>query len=305
MSILVLILISDQNIFLNNFKELRNHYLRIGKIYNIPITVVGYMGGSNTTFYDDNTGILHLDCSDNEIGAKLMYAADFIKKNMDYDFVIKTNASTIVNIQLMYRLMLDPWVMWDRIYNKSGMMSIEIGYDDSMWFDCPCGTYAICTRDVFNTLFDDIDKVNASINELADYYLASGVNIYDKRWGWYGISEDSLYGWLAKKHDIQFYSLWDDLVVADNYREHDLKKLIDIPIEDISITPSIICKTGEWPNVDERNNVEPTIIHVIGMLFESVKLTNEQYCKFYKTNMIENAQNGKWSYYNVGLFMKN
>lgn len=301
-NILILILLSNQQVFLENFKELRIHYQRISQRYNIPITVVGYMGDSNENRFDEETGILHLSCHDKTIGRKLIMATEYIKANMNYDYVLKTNASTLVNLQLMSLLIKDQRIDWNRIYNKSALIEVQIGYDNTKWFICPCGTYAICSKDVFNTLFDD--NAMEGLNEIRQYYIDSSINVWDDTWGWYDISEDSVTGWLAKKHNIQFYSLYDDLVVLDNYREPDLKKVVEASLDDIATTPSIICKTGNWMDIESRQHYEPAIIHLAGLLYESITISDKQYQEFYHINMVKNLENGLWEYTNQGIYTK-
>lgn len=304
--VLILVLISNQDVFLNNFKELRSHYTRMGVLYNIPVSVVGYMGGSDTTFHDTETGILHLNCPDNDLGVKLLRAAEYIKSNMEYDFIIKTNASTLVNLQLMYRIMTDPRTDWWKIYHKSYIMDIEIcrSEDDKFTlYSYPCGTYAMCSSNIFNRLFDD--GAEAVVNELIDYYINSlGSNIYaESEWGWTGLSEDSVFGWLAHIRAIPFYSLYEDLAVSDNYRESEIHRISSAPMEKIPVTPSIICKVADWSDNTMRNNIEPPIIHACGLLFETGTLTDNDYEEFYRVNMVENVNNGKCNTANQCLYI--
>lgn len=296
--ILILILIANYPVFLDNFKELRAHYLRVSKLYNIPIQVVGYVGGSDTTYFDDETDILHIGCNDRMTAMKLIYAADFIRNNMDYDFMLKTNASTIVNLRLMYRMMRDPMVLWNRIYNKSFKAEYRIG-DESEWFEYACGTYAVCTKDTFNTLFTDSNTTNNHLDALRKHLIDNKVNIYNDTWGCIDVMEDTFFGYLAKIYGIDCYSLYEDLVVDTKYREGWINHILDIAIDNMAITPSVICKTGDFSDIDKRTSIEPSIIHLVGMLFESVSITDTQYRDFYKTNLIENRDNGMWNETNI------
>lgn len=301
--LIILILTANQDLFLNSYNELRNHYIQMGKRYNIPLSVIGYVGDSDTIFLDEETGILHLDCPDNEISNKLIRAAQYIQSNMDYDFVVKTNTSTIINLRLMYLFMRDSRVDWNKIYCKSYLLSSEIGPDKTKWFSCPSGTYAICSRKVFDTIFDSPDNINANVTELSNYYGGEvGLNLYDiNQWGWSGLSEDATFGWLAKVHEIQFHSLYEDLVVTSNYRDWQIHKISTIPTETLSVTPSIICRTADYEDIDKRNMIEPAIIHMCGLLFELCRFNDKDYEEFYFTNMITNVSNNRYTHCNLRL----
>lgn len=116
-NIVIISFLYENSDYIRMFEILRDHYLRMIDEFSFPIKYYGCRVGSETIIDDDNH-MIWLEDRGNDYDKKLTFkvrdAFKVVDDNMNYDLIIKTNASTLLNLVYVNRFLqrAHPDVCW-------------------------------------------------------------------------------------------------------------------------------------------------------------------------------------------------
>lgn len=164
-NILFLISLSQHKLFSDEYKLLYSEYDKTIKKYNLPIKIIGYLGGYDQCFVDHANHILYLDADDKNIVAKYQAAHLYIMQypwivdNYQYDVVMATNTSTVVNLQLLNKM------IQDSRFDMSGIYGNQIRVRNSkLSFDFPEGKLMVYSKDVRDKIIRVWERFSVQID---------------------------------------------------------------------------------------------------------------------------------------------
>lgn len=167
---------SNQELFVNNTRILKEFYLDVISKNNLDIDVFSFVGNTNVnSMYDNDNTTLVFDCDDRVVLKKYKCLFEYLK-NKDYEYILITNNSTLVNL-----------------VNLNAFISTSI--DDDIYY----GTITIRTPELFEYVNGNVklfskkilDKITFPFAEIehVNYYItflhsAKSTN------QWIGLPED-------------------------------------------------------------------------------------------------------------------
>ena len=103
MRLLVVMQSSTEPVYQETTQVLKDAYRRIIEQKNLPVDVISYIGDADETHLEGDT--LYIKC-DNKLSVdKHRELYRYIVEHPEYDWVLKTNVSTVANLELICKLM--------------------------------------------------------------------------------------------------------------------------------------------------------------------------------------------------------
>ena len=100
--IILLSFLHENDTYIRMFKILRDHYLKLIDKLNLPIRYYGVRITDKESFIDEENHMIMIhnigDDYDKKLVLKVRDTFEFIENNLEYDIIVKGNASTIINL---------------------------------------------------------------------------------------------------------------------------------------------------------------------------------------------------------------
>lgn len=259
---------SNQELFVKNTKILLDYYKRIISKKKYDIQVYSYT--SNGMKNNDISIVgneIFLPCNDGDVAAKTKLLMKVIsEKFSDLDVIIKTNNSTVINIEQLYSFILS------NEYNEDVVYCCEVVADKTAWrenpnhayyksgfYAYPTGNFMLFSKKNFDILYCDYDVSHDYLNGLytfAKTNLSSGVN------DWYGIPEDAIWGYIIHYRNLKYYVFNNTIRISNHVWWKSNVSNIKNPFSYIAVIGKIIL------DYHSRVIIEPTIIELICKFYE-------------------------------------
>ena len=196
--ILILSFLYENDINLEEFELLREHYNKMISYFCFPIKYYGVRATEHgETRIDEDNQIIWLR-TDNieEYDKKLIYKVvdcfDFIEKNdIEYDVIIKTNTTFLINLTYINN------IIQNLKSNSTIITSYRVGNYAYQNFNLYRGNFIALSKCHIN------DIINANIQEIHDYFLTSNFfKVYKDN---LFISDDAFIGYILKEYNEVFF----------------------------------------------------------------------------------------------------
>ncbi|WP_296865239.1 hypothetical protein [uncultured Methanobrevibacter sp.] len=195
--ILILSFLYENNICLRQFELLKNHYNKLIDFYKLPISYYGVRATQNgETRIDEDNQIIWLHSNNvNEYDKKLFFKViDCFKfiKDEDFEVVLKTNTSTLINIFYTNKIIQETNFCKDGLVVGLCLFNCYLGYER---YNMHIGNYMTFTK-------YDIDYIlNYDMNEVYENYKKQ---YYD--WSNMYMADDILLSYIITKNNRNFYN---------------------------------------------------------------------------------------------------
>lgn len=162
-TILLSIMLHNDKNFINEFKLLKDTYNKIILKHNLPIKVVGYMESDNGNNYIDiYNEIIYVACGKNNLTDKfILFGINSKYFFEDFDYYIKTNTSTIVNLQLLNHIVQENLLDDNTIYGIEKLTFFSDNYrDDSNIFSYLRGNFILMSNSIYEKIIYNKEYYN-------------------------------------------------------------------------------------------------------------------------------------------------
>lgn len=279
--ILIAILGGTHNLYMHNFKYLLDHYLRVIDKFGIPADVIYYIGDGDKLSYDSTTHILQLDVPDYDTSKKFKKLNEFIQ-DKGYDIIIKTNASTIINIRLLNGFIQSSEFNDDYIFGPSTTYNAR-DENNKFLFNFFQGFFTIYSSKYISSIINIWDKC-------VQYIFEINSNIKEHENDNYGnVDDDPPLGMCCKWLNIPLKCLFMEYELFSTHNS--VKWTLLLPeitnICDFSKITFILCKSGDAlqnQSLDTRDVFEPAFIQIFGAIFEGLDINDNIIKEFVEKN---------------------
>ena len=146
MKILVLILTHNDQIY-NFFDKIKERYL-----FSKNIDFKFLYNGLDNTLHDPNNNRLNYYTGEGPIPAMLKKFIDYIESCNDYDFVIRMNSSTFINIDNVIKQI------------ENSLDDLYMGFFEQDWSFCS-GALTVFSKSVIQKIVENKDKLDYNIED--------------------------------------------------------------------------------------------------------------------------------------------
>lgn len=282
MRVLVVLQSSVEPFYQKCTQVLKDEYANTIKNKNLPVDVISYVGGAEETHLDGDT--LYIAC-DNKLSIdKHREVYKYIYEHPEYDVIVKTNVSTIVNLELICKYistsdfysnnMYSCAIMWDKYLIGSiskGDKEIRVG-------NFPVGFFHMAHYNLWKDIYlvyDEVVNKTAAIN--------NGVNN--------DVNDDIMMGALLLYTGHEVVEIANYIKVSiDEFDEWIAKHPNDDgSTNNIFSTFCVRCKMICAPRLPFkhfehlREHYEPFMLHFIAKLYNEHKANNSDMYNFMAT----------------------
>lgn len=263
--ILILILSSTNNFFSNQYHKLKKFYDTVIEENGFNMAVYGYVGGSDNN-HIDNDNIIHLNCNDHKTDDKFICVNNIIRDTdglNDFDVVIKTNTSTVLNLYALNALIQDDRFNLQAIHGPSGFISHYMNAEQSEYIVYPQGYFTMYSPEVMNQILTYWNQAEQYLRDKNLFYVDENVA------GWWGYGDDTVFGAALKLyafdgHGVELRNIWEELELIPGSRfcnnwTNSLSSF-DTVDELRKHTSMILCKMHMHTSMEDRERNEPTIL---------------------------------------------
>ena len=244
----IFIMSSHQDLFNTNTSLLKEYYHNVIINNGFNADVYSFVGDETCESTYENGDTIHCKCSDRYIGDKIECVFNYVKTNKRYDYLIFTNASTFVNLKMIYNNLdsLNPFNFYYMISIPYNLVNGKEGF------------YANGNFKLFS--FRILEKI-CSYYSHKKVILSQSFNMIEEKDdenSWLGMPEDIIIDFCLKENNIPIIQVGNTIMLFD-YHTNFLKsnsgsmKFKDVPI--------IQFKAFLHPH--DRLLVEPNIIKQI------------------------------------------
>lgn len=283
--IVIAILLSHFDLYVKNFTRMRDHYLRMVQKYNLPIDVIGYIGDpDDPTWYDPETHILHCSTDDDNLNKKRKIFNTIYGK--EYDVIIATNASTVVNIRLLNEYIQSEGFRMDYIHGISTEYAYNV--DNNFIFNFFQGTFTVYSKEIIEKVEPYWEESLKFIFE-TDGKLADGTPEEPYKYA----SDDMVMSYachLAGVKNHPLFSEYEAVIGAHNNIKW-TNSLDDLQsITELAKSTCVLCKTTVYmPTLASleyhiRSIYEPVIISMVCASYEGIDIDEKTIEEFIKKN---------------------
>lgn len=256
MKIYVLVQACNKEPFLSNAKHIVTSYQRIVRNLSLPIKCY-YFTGNETDMTYFNKDNISLAFSDSETSVKefsllhAMLTVDY----MDFDILVQTNASTVLNIVKLYDFICNEY---DRqyVYCNGIVNRWHTGFKDLAY---PNGNFWMCSKNICNILYDNWEK---SKEDLLVFSRPNQNEGTQNELMWYGVAEDLVIGNILNENNIPVKRIGNFLSFRDTLFDN-----MDYMKPNIYDYIGVYAKT-HVDDIKSRGIIEPVIIEFLSLLFE-------------------------------------
>lgn len=163
MRLLVVMQSSTEPVYQETTRVLKDAYRRIIEQKNLPVDVISYVGNAEETHLDGDT--LYIKC-DNKLSIdKHRELYKYIVEHPEYDWVLKTNVSTVVNLELLCKLAERNYIWSTNLYCASIMWdarcsgTIDYRGTSMVYSNFPIGFFHLAHHDLWKDIYEAYDEV--------------------------------------------------------------------------------------------------------------------------------------------------
>lgn len=163
MRLLVVMQSSTEPVYQETTQVLKDAYRRIIEQKNLPVDVISYVGNAEETHLEGDT--LYIKC-DNKLSVdKHRELYRYIVEHPEYDWVLKTNVSTVANLELICKLMERNYIWSTNLYCASIMWdarcsgTIDYRGTSMVYSNFPIGFFHLAHHDLWKDIYEAYDEV--------------------------------------------------------------------------------------------------------------------------------------------------
>lgn len=256
MKIYVLVQACNKEPFLSNAKHIVTSYQRIVRNLSLPIKCY-YFTGNETDMTYFNKDNISLAFSDSDTSVKEFALLDSMLNvdYMDFDILVETNASTVLNIVKLYDFICSKYDK-NYAYCSGNVKRWVAGYPDLTY---PNGNFLMCSKDICKILYDNWE---ASRDELKELALPKQTEEFQDNLMWTGVGYDLIVGDIFSKNNIPIKRIGNFLNFRDTVFDN-----MDYMKPNIYDYIGIYAKT-HVDDIRARGITEPAVIEFLSLLFE-------------------------------------
>ena len=242
--------------FLSNAKHIVTSYQRIVRNLGLPIRCYYFMGNETdmTYFNKDNISLAFSD-SDTSVKEFTLLDSMLNVNYMDFDILVQTNASTVLNIVKLYEFICEKYdkqyVYCSGIVNRWDSNFKDLAY--------PNGNFWICSKEICNVLYYNWEKSKEELKTVI--YSEQNEEPQDESL-WCGIAEDLIIGNILDENNIPIKRIKNFLSFRCTPYDN-----IDYMKPNIYDYVGIYAKT-HVDDINSRAVTEPNVIKFLSFLFE-------------------------------------
>lgn len=220
------ILSSSQELFRTNTELLKAHYSKLIDYFKYDIEVYSFVGDENCTNTYEKDNIIYCKSNDRDLSMKFYELFDYIVKNKDYEYIMITNNSNIINLELLMRNINE--FLTNGFYYTNDILNLLFAY--------PNGNFKFFSKNILNILYNEYKEALAKIEPI--YLYVHSVVEYGENM-WHGIPEDVIIGTIVHKY----------APYLDDDDETIKKRIIAVEMKDyFSLLGSDYCGIPATPN---------------------------------------------------------
>lgn len=275
MKILIVLQSSVEPLYQKETQLLKDIYGNLIRKNNLPVDVISYVGDAEKTMLVDDT--LYIKCDNKYSIEKHRQLYKYIHEHPEYDIIIKTNVSTVLNLDLICKYvcsvdfyshnMYSCASMWDDrctgIIVKDGK---ELNYGNF-----PIGFLHLAHRKVWEDIYNSydvvIDKVISDIQSKIENntYIWEGFP-GDEKTGFIDVNDDLVMGALLLYTGHNTLQIANYIRVShDEFDEYVLSHPDDNP-DNVFSTICARCKLA-YSDPKVREYYEPMVMQLIAILY--------------------------------------
>lgn len=163
MRILVVMQSSTEKLYQDAAELLKKMYNEVIERKSLPVDVISYVGDSQETYLDGDT--LYIACDNKLSIEKHRQLYKYIYDHKEYDVIIKTNVSTVLNLELICKLVVSmdfyknnmycASIMWDNCCSGTVM----VGNEPKRYGNFPVGYFNMADRKIWEEMYEVYDSV--------------------------------------------------------------------------------------------------------------------------------------------------
>ena len=287
---LVILQSSVEPIYIECTRLLKDLYHQVCFKKNLPVDVISYVGDAEETCFDGDT--LYIKC-DNKLSIdKHRVVYKYIYDHPEYDVIIKTNVSTVLNLELLCKYVMSTDYYTHNFYCAATMWDVrcngQVTYNSKTYTysNFPIGFFHMAHYDIWKEIYEAYDDVSTQVmNNLRNQIDNGEVE-------WSGYPNDS-----NNSIDINDDLMMGAFLAAIDRRIMELVNYIKIPpleydpwpedrniLDSVFGTACIRCKMAvDSPeNYSIREIYEPRMLYLAAKLYEGHITTIQDELEFFQ-----------------------
>ncbi len=270
--VLVLIQSSNQELYTNNTKVIKDIYVRMKDAFaflKCDFEILSYTAGDKFEVIDD---VLYIPCDDQNVYMKHRYLMQYLNDRTDWDFVIKTNATTIVNLSFINAIIENDYYRDTELLTNS----LHYIYGRTIAFHYGSGAFLMFSRIFFDSTINNIDKYDDTYICLLQSDFSYMFNKNNNANKWQGVPEDIIWGMMISNiPDKKFVatpgfsvaSLFHNNIVTDENNIYDKLSYFTVTSD---------------ASYEVRLKLDPILLKLAGQLMIEKPVLAEGFIYYYK-----------------------
>lgn len=194
MKILLAILSSNNELYQKTTKTILDAYDEMKNRFKLQceFDIITVLSGNKTERVGN---IFYVNCNDSDVASKQLAITEYINEHEEYDVIIRTNATTVVNLN--YADIIARKFLGDNIMYTTTWIWIENG-----GFNHPVGSFMMFSKFLFQKYFSNAQLYNTCNDELYKNarFLESNNNKFVY---WKGVPDDLILGYMLFKQNAK------------------------------------------------------------------------------------------------------
>lgn len=266
MKILLAILSSNNELYQKTTKTILDAYNEMKNRFKLQceFDIITVLSGNKTERVEN---IFYVNCNDSDVASKQLAITEYINEHEEYDVIIRTNATTVVNLNyadIIARKFLND----DEIYTTSWVWIPDKG------FNYPIGSFMMFNKSLFQKYFSNAQLYNACNDELTRIYKFTASNKLEY---WKGVPDDLVLGYMLLKQNAKIKLMRCSSFTVGEKHDAISKNLLSFRAK---------TKDSHAENdYKDRINIEPLLLKMAAQLMISNPIENiEQLSYWYLYN---------------------
>ena len=288
--LLIAIQSSNQELYAKNTKVIKEIYRKMLETFDlsdITVDVISFTAGDKTELIGDT---LYTDCLDSDEYLKHRILCEYLLQHPEYDYIIKTNATTLVNLSYINTFIKESHIDKDTFY---GMYALHMPSPDGNGFlnDHPFipGNAIMATGEDFRNKLCNLEIYDRVYRENKDQYEKIHGSVQTGTVMWRGMPEDVIWGFMLQDYDnIELVSLDDSIILSGLFGGFGLISEDENLARVFDRNAFVNVKLGNLPQ-EVRVKLEPLLLTLFGRIILQEPVTEIGYFS-YHYNMINKTE---------------
>lgn len=192
MKILLAILSSNNELYQQTTKTILDAYDEMKNRFKLQceFDIITVLSGSKTERVEN---IFYVNCNDSDVASKQLAITEYINKHDEYDVIIRTNATTVVNLNYAD-------IIARKFLNDGEIYTNMLIWIPNTGFNYPLGSFMMFSKSLFHKYFSNTQLYNACNNELNNTYKFTASNKLEY---WKGVPDDLILGYMLLKQNAK------------------------------------------------------------------------------------------------------